>query len=971
MSEAIRPGRREIHFPPFRLDLDAGYLRSGDRAVSLRPKTWDVLCYLAERPGVLVTKEELLDAVWSGISVTESTLTKSIGEIRDALHDDVRHPRFVETVHRRGFRFVSTVEGEGLIHDWAAGARPPPAHLVGRQVEIDRLHGLLAASAAGTRQLAFVTGEGGIGKTTLVEGFLASLAGDVCTATGQCVRRHSVEEPLMPVLEALGRLARGPQATRVVRLLREHAPGWLVQFPWLVGTDDLRDIRANLSGTTPDRMLRLFAQLVEELTSEVTLVLVLEDLHWADASTVDLVSVLAERPERARLLLLGTYRPAEVIAHGGAFDELRRGLRLKRRSVELALRPLPSPDVGAYLAARFGGHAGAPELAELLHAQTDGHPLFLVTAVDFLLARGWLVPTEQGPVLRTDRDTIERHVPGSLQELVELQVLDLDPFEVAVLEAASVAGLAFGAQTVAAALDGPVDQVEDACERLARAQRFLRASDTEAWPDGVAAARYAFAHSLYRRAFYHRLPAGRRRLLHQRIGERLEAGFAGRAPEVAVELAAHFERGTDPARAIRWLSLAAASAQGRFAPRETADYLRRAVGLLSETPDDPARRQLELELRASLGAAVIATNGFAAEEAWENLARAHELAGVAAPIDRYRIAFMLVNASVAYGDAVRAPKLVAELARVADEVDTPEARSIAATLSANTAMWSGRLAETAALETVVGADPEAIGSFVPGENIVVWAQAINGWRLWLLGRPEQARAFARTAVATARERPNPIDLPVALALASQVHLWCGRLDAASALVEEGRRLAVEHGFVFWRAIMRSISGGILLARGDGAAAIVELRQAVDEIGSVGVRVHLPMLFVALAQAALLVGRNTAAAAAVEQGFELARTTLSQWQLAELWRVQAELLAARGDPPGAIEAAFRRAMDTAATQGAVAFELRAATSFARWLASSGRTTEALTVLQPSYETISEGLETTDVETARRLVAELGA
>jgi len=92
--------------------LDAGFLRSGDQAISLRPKTWAVLCYLAERPGLLVTKEELLNAVWGGTTVTEATLTKSIGEIREALHDEVRRPRFLETVHRRGFRFVSPIVRE-------------------------------------------------------------------------------------------------------------------------------------------------------------------------------------------------------------------------------------------------------------------------------------------------------------------------------------------------------------------------------------------------------------------------------------------------------------------------------------------------------------------------------------------------------------------------------------------------------------------------------------------------------------------------------------------------------------------------------------------------------------------------------------------------------------------------------------------------------------------------------------------
>ena len=167
--------------------MNAGYLRSGDRAISLRPKTWAVLCYLAERPGMLVSKEELLDAVWGGIAVTEATLTKSISEIRDALHDEVRHPRFVETVHRRGFRFVSAIGGTGMAQPRLPASAPrPPVHVVAREAEITRLHELLEVAAGGIRQTVFVTGEAGIGKTTLVEAFLAEVDtpwGGACDGT--------------------------------------------------------------------------------------------------------------------------------------------------------------------------------------------------------------------------------------------------------------------------------------------------------------------------------------------------------------------------------------------------------------------------------------------------------------------------------------------------------------------------------------------------------------------------------------------------------------------------------------------------------------------------------------------------------------------------------------------------------------------------------------------------------------------
>ena len=967
--------RREIHFPPYRLDLDAGFLRAGERTVSLRPKTWAVLCYLAERPGLLVTKDELLDAVWGDVAVTEATLTKSIGEIRDALQDEVRHPRFVETVHRRGFRFLSPVEEPGVAPAPQTPVPSPeaPADMVGREAEIARLLQLLALAGGGSRQIAFVTGEAGIGKTTLVEAFLATapVSGsvEVSVATGRCIRRHSLEEPLMPVLEAIGRLARGRHAARVVQLLREHAPGWLVQLPWLVEPGDLRELRASLAGTTAERMLRVFAQLVEELTTEVTLVLVLEDLQWADPGTVDLVSILAERPDRARLLVLGTYRPAEVIARGGPFDGMRRALSVKRRSVELPLPLLPPPEVQTYLATRFGGDAVPAPLARLLHAQTEGNPLFLVTAVDFLIARGLLEPGDRGAVLRADLETLERQIPGSLQEMVEAHILDLEPLGVAVLEAASVAGLEFGAQAVSAALGTPLEQVEDACERLVRSHRFLRASGTEAWPDGAVAARYTFTHAVYQRVFYRRVPAGRRRVLHQRIGERLEAGFGARADEVVVELAEHFEQSPNPARAIAWLERAATSALARFAPREAAGYLRRALALLANEADGAERARTELELTFSLGAAAMAAAGVTAEEAWVSLVRAHELAArVGSPLDRLRVLITLVTASTMRAE--QSPGLVDELATVAGELAMPATELVAAGLSASVAFWEGRFAEAAALARVAGADPEAMRNLFPNVNPVVWAKCQEGWRLWLVGHPDRARASVEEGLACARSLRSPISVAVACFFGADVLLWRGEPEAAATLVEEGRALAAEHGFALWIAALACSAAEIGIERGDGVPAVAALRGGVEEIQRIGFRIVVPRLLGRIAAGLLQLGQIAQGLSVVDEGLELVRTTLGGWSAAELWRIRGELLATGKEPTEAVDASFVRALQIARSQGARSLELRAATALARQLAARGRKAEARATLAPSYEAFTEGTETADLRAARALLQRLG-
>src|SRR5262249_45580066 len=269
-------------FGPFRLDLRAGLLLHGREPIPLRPKTWSVLRYLAERPGVLVTKQELLDAIWADAVVTEAVLSRSIWELRVALGDSSRTSQLLQTVQRRGFRFIAPVKAappasasgahespSGQDWEFATGDAvrrddAPAVPFVGRDEELRQLARLLAHAQAGRRQVAFITGPAGIGKTALVGAFLTSLevrapAPGVSVARGFCVEQLGPREPYMPVLEALGRLTRRPDAGRLSELLRRVAPTWLAQTPWLIGEgDDARALERSLQFVRPERMLREF-----------------------------------------------------------------------------------------------------------------------------------------------------------------------------------------------------------------------------------------------------------------------------------------------------------------------------------------------------------------------------------------------------------------------------------------------------------------------------------------------------------------------------------------------------------------------------------------------------------------------------------------------------------------------------------------------------------------------------------------
>ena len=296
-----------IRFGPFWLDRTQG-LHHGDAEVRITPKSLCVLWELASQAGQVVTKQQLFRAVWAGTAVSDSALTTCIQEVRHALHDDPRRPQYIETLHRRGYRFVAV--------DLPAPAKEPAAiapdlQIVHRDQVISDILGIWSAAERGTRQLLFLSGEPGVGKTTVAQQILAAVtATGRATATwGQCLQHYGIGEPYQPLLEALMRLCRQPGGSALVPVLEKYAPTWLAQLPALLPPERYEGLRRTLAGTTRRRMLRELTDALEAATTDRPLALCLEDLHWSDVSTLDWIAAFAQRPEPARVLLIGTFRP--------------------------------------------------------------------------------------------------------------------------------------------------------------------------------------------------------------------------------------------------------------------------------------------------------------------------------------------------------------------------------------------------------------------------------------------------------------------------------------------------------------------------------------------------------------------------------------------------------------------------------------------------------------------------------------
>ncbi|MBV9960598.1 MAG: AAA family ATPase, partial [Acidobacteria bacterium] len=505
------------------------------------------------------------------------------------------------------------------------GAADSPLTVVGRDGALSRMQGWLEKMLGGERQIVFVTGEAGIGKTSLVDTFAHRIAsyGSIRIGRGQCLEQYGTGEAYLPVLEAIGRLCR--EQGQVIDVLRAHAPMWLLQMPSLVSAPDRELLSREMFGATRERMLREMGETLEALTTDRPLVLILEDLHWSDYSTLDLISYLARQRGAAHLMLIGTYRTVELIVSGHPLKAVKQELLAKHQCEELPLEYLSEEAVSHYLSVRFPGNRFPAALAGLIHERTEGNPLFMVNVVDYLVAEGLIVRDEERWELTVKIEEVEVGVPDSIKQMIEKQVDHLNAGEQRTLEAASVAGADFSTLALVAALEEERAPVEARCDELARQRQFIQDGGVHVLPNGEAVSRYRFIHALYRKVLYESVSASRRVQLHRRIGEQVKALYGERARELAAELAMHFERGAEHQQAAKYLQQAADNALRRFAYREAIALSRRGLELLLKLPDTPERAGQELCLQLTLGVPLVATEGYAAREVGKVYLRAREL----------------------------------------------------------------------------------------------------------------------------------------------------------------------------------------------------------------------------------------------------------------------------------------------------------------------------------------------------------
>src|SRR3984957_2269414 len=461
-----------MHFPPFKLDTSNQCLwrrtdLEGEDRLMLTPKAYGVLRVLVENSGRLVTQSELLEAVWPDVVVQPEALKSQILDLRRILGDDARNPRFIETLHRRGYRFIAQVS-DTTIDATEVSAR---LRLIGRDHAQLELRDRLRRTVTGQRQIVFVSGEPGIGKTTLVDAFqrqAKEAIPDICIARGQCIEGYGGTEPFYPVLEALSQLLRQSARAELGRLLESQAPTWFVQFPNLLTRQHRETLQREILGATRERMLREINVVLDHLSERRPLLFIFEDLQWVDHSTIDLISALARQRTPSKLMLLSTYRVD--ISSDHPLKAITQELLTHKLCHEIALQPFTQSEVADSLAAESAQSALPEGLAQVVHRHSDGNPLFIVASLEHLTRRGLLSRHNGIWQIRVQLEEIDLGVPESLRQMIKAQIRRLSAEEQRALEAASVIGAAFEPTAGAAAASIKIDAFEDICESLARKQ---------------------------------------------------------------------------------------------------------------------------------------------------------------------------------------------------------------------------------------------------------------------------------------------------------------------------------------------------------------------------------------------------------------------------------------------------------------------------------------------------------------------
>ncbi len=836
--------------------------------------------------------------------------------------------------------------------------------LVGREQELGLLLERWRHVSTGAGQAVALSGEPGIGKSRLLQALKERLAGAPYVLLECHCSPYHQSSAFYPITEMLKRMAGfGEDGTPTEKLATLEA----VLRRYGLSSIDILPLFAALLGvpfTAPNTLPTVLPEQQKRQTLEAVLLLLLrmaaqqpllfvvEDLHWCDASTLELLDLVIEQLPTTRVLALLTLRP-----------EFTPPWPLRAHLTHLTLGRLPQEQTEA-LIERVAGRKPLPNVViRQVALRADGVPLFVEELTRAVLESGVLKEAEDRYELRGLLFSLA--IPVTLQDSLRARLDRLGSAREVAQWGASL-GREFTYTVLRAVC--PLDEVslQRALGRLVDAELL--------YPRGVPPhATYLFKHALVQEAAYQSLLRSKRQLYHRQIAQVLTERLPELADTQPELIAHHFTEAGLKEQAIAYWQRAGQRAIERSANAEALVHLTRGLGVLQSLPQAPERLQQELELQTALGLVLMPSKGYGSAEVESVYRRALELCRqIGETPRRFSVLRGLWEFYDLRADTRTARLLAEELLRLADAEGDRGLQVIAHHVLGETLLWPGEFQR--ALEHT----EQAIGLYNPqahrtlaflhgGYDAGVVCRTWAAHALWYLGFPDQALQRCREALTLARELAHPHTLTFALSHAAVLHQSRREAQAAREQAEAAIAIATDAGFEFWVAFATILRGWALAEQGEASEGIAQIRRGIAGYRAAGAELEVPLWLALLAQACSMAGQYEEAFAAVAEGLENSNTHGVRFYEAELHRLKGELLLDQPQPdPQQAEACFHAAMNIADQQQAKSLALRAATSLGHLWQKQGKRSEAHQMLSMIYDWFAEGFHTADLTAARDLL-----
>jgi class 3 adenylate cyclase/predicted ATPase len=840
------------------------------------------------------------------------------------------------------------------------------APLLGRDEELDLLARRWQQAKAGEGRVVLIAGEPGIGKSRLTRALLERLQAEPHTRLQYHCSPYHQDSALYPIISQLLRAAGieqedardtklGKLKAALAQTSRDHDETVALLAPLLSIPLGPGSAPPDLSPQRRKELtFRALADQLEALAARQPVLMIVEDAHWIDPTSLEFFSRIIERIANLPVLLVITARP-EFVAPWPSHTHVST----------LTLNRLGRQEGEALILSITEGKALPAEVFNQIIARTDGVPLFVEELTKTVLESGLLDDAGERYVLRGPLPALA--IPSTLHASL-LARLDRLAAVKDVAQTAAVIGREFSYALISAVAGLPEQDLQAALAQLVAAELVFQRGLP---PD----AKYLFKHALVQDAAYASLVRSRRQQLHAQIARALEDQFPDIVESEPAVLAQHFTAASLTERGVFYWHKAGQQASDRSAYLEGTKHFTTGIELLKTLPDTPERAQQELALHIALGAALIVIRGHASTEVEKAYLKAHELCQrIGATAELIPVLFGLWRCYISRPQLRRALELGESLQRLALKADDAALGVIANYAVGVSRDFLGELAEARrALE-------DGIAQYAPqmrqaplfriAQDPGVACRSYLARCLWLLGFPDQALTRGRDGLTLALELKHPFSVTFARCWLAYVAQFRRDVAAVHEHADAALALATEQGFPIWTGMATALRGWALAAEGKGEEGLVQIQKGIAAWQAVGAGVWRPSYCTMLAEAFDLLGKIEHALQILDEAEYVTESTEERWWEAEIYRLRANLLLRHSmTPQPEAEGMLRRALEVARRQQGKSLELRAATSLARLWFDQGRHAEASDLLAPVYGWFTEGFDTLDLKEARALLEEV--